>query len=252
MRPEKKYKSSNPVALVTGGARRLGRHIALRLAREGFDIIVLHHSTSAAKVKKEVENSGRMCVTIKADITSLSAIRQAVRAAVRRMGRIDVLVNNAGIFIDAAWNAFDEKVWDKTLATNLKGPAFLMQEVAKVMRRHGGGSIINIASLGGIQPWAKHIPYSISKAGLIMSTRCFARALAPSIRVNAIAPGTIIMGGEEDRKLKHVPVDKIPLRRNGVPEDITDLVAFLATQGGYITGQVIAVDGGRTIVSPGE
>ena len=252
MRSKKKYKSSRPVALVTGGARRLGRHIALRLAREGFDIVVLRHTTSAVKVKKEVESYGRKCVTIKADMTSINAIRRAIRTAVKRLRRIDVLVNNAGIFIDAAWDAFDEKLWDKTIATNLKGPAFLMQEVAKVMLRHGGGSIINIASLGGIQPWAKHIPYSISKAGLIMSTRCFARALAPSIRVNAIAPGTIIMEGEENGKLKHVPVDKIPLQRNGVPEDITDLIAFLATRGKYITGQVIAVDGGRTIVSIGE
>ncbi len=252
MRPKRKYKSSRPVALVTGGARRLGRHIALRLAHEGFDIVVLHHTTSAAKVKKEIASYGRRCVTIKADITSTGAFRRAISTAVKHFNRIDVLVNNAGIFIDAAWDTFDEKLWDKTIATNLKGPAFLMQEAAKVMLRHGGGSIINIASVGGLQPWAKHIPYSISKAGLIMSTRCFARALAPAIRVNAIAPGTIFMKGEENRKRKHLPVDKIPFRRNGVPEDITDLVAFLATRGKYITGQIIAVDGGRTLVPIGE
>jgi NAD(P)-dependent dehydrogenase (short-subunit alcohol dehydrogenase family) len=204
------------------------------------------------KVKKEIEEIGRKCVTVKADLTSMPAIRRAFRIALRQYGRIDLLVNNAGLFIDAAWNSFDEKLWDKTIATNLTAPTFLMQEVAKIMIRNGGGSIINIASVGGLQPWAKHIPYSISKAGLIMSTRCFARALAPSIRVNAIAPGTIIIAGEEHRKLKHIPIDKIPLRRNGTPDDITDLVAFLATRGDYITGQVIAVDGGRTIVPIGE
>lgn len=185
-------------------------------------------------------------------MTSINAIRRIVRTVVKRLKRIDVLVNNAGIFIDAAWDTFDEKLWDKTIATNLKGPTFLIQEVAKVMRRYGGGSIINIASVGGLQPWKKHIPYSISKAGIIMSTRCFARALAPSIRVNAIAPGTIIMEGEENRELKHLPVKKIPLQRNGTPEDIADLVAFLTAKGTYITGQVIAVDGGRTIVPIGE
>lgn len=252
MRSQKKHTIVVPVALVTGGARRLGRHIALRLAHEGFDIIILHHTTSAAKVKKEVEGYGRTCVTIKADMTSLNALRRAVRTAVKHFNRLDVLVNNAGIFADAEWNVFDEKLWDKTIATNLKGPVFLMQEVAKVMLRHGGGSIINIASLGGLQPWSKHIPYSVSKAGIIMSTRCFARALAPSIRVNAIAPGTIIMEGEEEGNLKHIPVDKIPLRRNGTPDDITDLVVFFAKSGRYITGQVVAVDGGRTIVPIGD
>jgi pteridine reductase len=252
MRSRKRHTTQAPIALVTGGARRLGRHIALRLAREGFDLIIFHHSTSAVKVKKEIEEIGRKCVTVKADLASLQEIRRALRIALRHYGRIDLLVNNAGIFIDRAWNSFDEEMWNKTITTNLTAPTFLMQEVAKIMIQNGGGSIINIASVGGLQPWACHIPYSISKAGLIMSTRCFARALAPSIRVNAIAPGTIIIAGEENRELKHVPIEKIPLRRNGTPDDITDLVVFLATRGTYITGQVIAVDGGRTIVPLGE
>jgi len=242
----------NRVALVTGGARRLGRQIAVRLAREGFDLVIVHHSTSAVKVKKEIERIGRRCVTFRADLRSIPAIRRALRFTLRQYGRVDLLVNNAGIFADAAWNAFDEKLWDTIIATNLKAPTFMMQEVANVMLRQGGGSIINIASVGGLQPWANHIPYSISKAGLIMSTRCFARALAPSVRVNAIAPGTIIIEGEENMRLKHIPVDRIPLGRNGNPDDITDLVAFLSTRGDYITGQVIAVDGGRTLLPIGE
>jgi pteridine reductase len=212
MRYQEKNNDVTPVALVTGGARRLGRQIALRLAREGFDLIIFHHSTSAVKVKTEIEGIGRGCVTIKADLTSLREVRRAMRVALRRFKTIDLLVNNAGIFVDAVWNSFDEKMWNRTIATNLTAPTFLMQEVAQIMVRNGGGSIINIASLGGLQPWARHIPYSISKAGLIMSTRCFARALSPLIRVNAIAPGTIIIEGEEQKDLKHIHGRKRRLR----------------------------------------
>ncbi len=241
-----------PVALVTGGARRLGRYIALRLAKEGFRIALTYNLTSPKKVLKEIELSGVDSFAVRMNVRHTNKISSAVSSIVDRFGRIDVLVNNAGLFFDARWDEFDEETWDALLQTNLKGPTFLMQAVSRVMLRQGNGRIINIASLGGLQPWSRHIPYSISKAGLIMSTRCFARALAPTIKVNAIAPGSIIMKGEEDRSVKHIAKKKIPLQRYGTPDDITDLVAFLATKGNYITGQIIAVDGGRSLVPMGE
>ncbi len=252
MKKERSSLSAPPVALVTGGARRLGRHIAIRLAREGFRVAVTYNLSSPQRVLQEIEMMGSSHYAVKVNNRNTARIAAAVGDIASHFGRIDVLVNNAGLFFDAQWDAFDEDAWDALLQTNLKGPTFYMQAVAKVMLAQRKGKIINIASLGGLQPWSRHIPYSVSKAGLIMSTRCFARALAPHVTVNAIAPGTIIMKDEEDPDVKHIPLKKIPLQRYGSPEDITDLAVFLATKGDYITGQVITVDGGRSIVPVGE
>jgi 3-oxoacyl-[acyl-carrier protein] reductase len=239
------------VALVTGSGRRLGRQIAIALAEAGFDIVVNYNQSKdeAKKTLRKVEEFGREAIAIKADITNSGQVRKMVEKAIEKFGQIDVLVNNAAIFPKPVkfWEITDE-LWDRVIDTNLKGQFLCSREVVKYMLERKKGKIINIASLGGLQVWTEHIAYNVAKAGLIMLTKAMAKALAPYITVNAIAPGTIIIPGEETGEIKHISERKIPLKRYGKPSDITDVVVFLATKGDYITGQVIAVDGGRSIL----
>lgn len=236
------------VALVTGAGRRLGRAIALALHREGYALVVHHHRSGegARELVAKIRSAGGEAVAVRGDITSVREVKKVFSAALKNFGRIDLLVNNAAIFRGSTVTGTTEKTWDETLDTNIKGTFFCSQAAARVMNRRGGGVIINIASLGGIQAWTKHAAYSVSKAGVIMLTRILAKSLAPKVRVNAIAPGTIIMPGEETG-LKHIPRRKIPLRSHGNSSDVTDLVVFLATKATHITGQVFTVDGGRSI-----
>jgi 3-oxoacyl-[acyl-carrier protein] reductase len=243
--------SDRNVALVTGSGRRLGRQIALALARAGFDIVINYNRSrdEAKEAVRWIRELGRDVISVKADITRSSQVKRMVERAIEKFGHIDVLVNNAAIFPKPKkfWEITDE-MWDYVLNTNLKGQFLCSREVVKFMLRRKRGRIINIASLGGVQVWTEHIAYNVAKAGLIMLTRAMARALAPHITVNAIAPGTIIIPGEETGEIEHIPEHLIPLKRYGEPSDIADLVVFLATKGDYITGQVILVDGGRSIL----
>jgi len=239
------------VALITGSGRRLGRQIAIALAEAGFDIVINYNQSrdEAVKTLAKVKQMGREAIMIKADITKSAQVRRMVEKAIEKFGQIDVLVNNAAIFPKPVkfWEISDE-LWDYVIDTNLKGQFLCSREVVKFMLERRKGKIINIASLGGLQVWTEHIAYNVAKAGLIMLTKAMAKALAPYINVNAIAPGTIIIPGEESGEIKHIPEHKIPLKRYGKPSDITELVVFLATRGDYITGQVIFVDGGRSIL----
>ncbi len=239
------------VALVTGSGRRLGRQIAIALAEAGFDIVVNYNQSGdeAKKTLQRIKELGRDVIAIKADITKSNQVKKMIEKAIEKFGQIDVLVNNAAIFPKPVkfWEITDE-LWDYVIDTNLKGQFLCSREVVKFMLERKKGKIINIASLGGLQVWTEHIAYNVAKAGLIMLTKAMAKALAPYITVNAIAPGTIIIPGEESGEIKHIPEHKIPLKRYGKPSDITDLVVFLATKGDYITGQVIPVDGGRSIL----
>jgi NAD(P)-dependent dehydrogenase (short-subunit alcohol dehydrogenase family) len=158
-----------------------------------------------------------------------------------------LLVNNAGVFFAAKWDQLCEDDWDKVLGINLKGAFFCAQAAARVMRRQGHGRIVIISSLGGLQAWPDYIHYCASKAGAISLTRSLAKALAPHIQVNSVAPGTILFPGEKrDAKMKRI-IRSTPLRKAGRPEDIAEMVLFLATQSDFITGQVFAVDGGESI-----
>lgn len=248
MRP-KPEPGRSPAAVVTGAGVRLGRAIAIALHREGYAVAV-HFNRSkrgAGDVVRLIRSEGGRAIAVRADIRRAAGARSVVAAARKEFGRIDLLVNNAAVFRAATVRTATERTWDEALDTNLKGMFFCSQAAARVMDRTGrGGAIINIASAGGLAAWPGYVPYSVSKAGVVMLTKCLARGLAPSIRVNAIAPGTILLENER-RRATLMPIRRIPLRRYGSAADITELVVFLAKRAGYLTGQIIAVDGGRTI-----
>ena len=165
-------------------------------------------------------------------------------AVEKEFGRLDILVNNAGMFFSAKFEELTEEQWDRILDTNLKSQFLCSQAAAPMLRRSGHGRIINFASLGGLLAWPAYTHYCVSKAGVIMLTRCLARALAPEITVNAIAPGTISFPGDAP-ELAEDYIRRAPLQRTGTAKDIDDAVVYLA-QSAFITGQVIVVDGGRT------
>ena len=165
--------------------------------------------------------------------------------AERAFGRLDILVNNAGMFFPAPFEQLTEEQWDTILDTNLKSQFLCAQAAAPLLKRHGRGAIINLSSLGGLLAWPKYTHYCVSKAGVVMLTRCLARALAPEITVNSVAPGTISFPGEPPDEAY---IRRAPLRKTGTAADVADAVAFLA-QSESITGQVIVVDGGRTLAS---
>jgi pteridine reductase len=234
------------VALVTGAAKRIGRAVALRLAREGADVVVHYHTSKseAEEAVAEVAALGRKGVALQADLCDVSQIRRLFSQAGERFGRLDILVNNAANFVPAGLDDTTEKSWDIVLGTNLKAPFFCAQAAATLLRK-SGGIIINFADIGGILPWPGYIPHCASKAGVIMLTKCLAKALAPEVRVNAIAPGTITMS-EDPSEWEADFIRRAPLRRAGATEDVTDAVSYIVNAK-FMTGQVLALDGGRTL-----
>ena len=237
------------VVLVTGGGRRIGRVIALTFARAGADVAVNYFNSGAEALRtlKEIQALGRSAIALRADVSKPAEVRRMFSQLQRRFHRLDVLVNNAGIFFPVRWDRLSEKDWDRVLEINLKGPFFAAQAAAKMMLARKRGHIINISSLGGLQAWPSYMHYCASKAGNIMLTRCLARALAPRIRVNSIAPGTILFPDEERTPALRRSIRGTPLKRPGRPEDIAEMALCLATHGDYITGQVFVVDGGQSI-----
>ena len=235
------------VALVTGAAKRIGRSVALRLASEGADVIVNYRSSrmEADEAVAQISATGRRAVAIQADVAKRADVLAMFTAIEREFGRLDILVNNAGMFFPGKFDELTEEQWDTILDSNLKSQFLCSQAAAPMLRRSGHGRIINFASLGGLLAWPAYTHYCVSKAGVIMLTRCLARALAPEITVNAVAPGTISFPGDAPEIAEDF-IRRTPLRRTGGPEDIDDAVIFLA-QSPFITGQVIIVDGGRTL-----
>ncbi|HKS66644.1 MAG TPA: SDR family oxidoreductase [Candidatus Acidoferrales bacterium] len=233
------------VALVTGAAKRIGRSIALQLAEAGADVAVNYLSSKpeADEVVGEVERMGRKAVAVQGDVSRKADVQRIFAAVEKAFGRLDILVNNAGMFFAAKFEELTEEQWDRIMNANLKSQFLCSQAAAPVMRRQGRGCIVNISSLGGILAWPAFTHYCVSKAGVIMLTRCLARGLAPEIRVNSVAPGTIQFTGEaQDDDY----IQRAPLRRTGKGDDIAQAVVYLATAD-FVTGQVIAVDGGRML-----
>jgi pteridine reductase len=234
------------VALVTGAAKRLGRGVALRLAEGGADVIIHYHSSKvdAQSAVAEIEKLGRRSCAISAELTNVADIKRLFDEAAKQFGRLDILVNSAANFLPSSIVSTTEEIWDASLDTNLKAPFFCAQAAAPLLRRTKG-TIINFADTGGLLGWPGYIAHSVSKAGVVMLTKTLAKALAPEVRVNAIAPGTITMAGDPPEWEADF-VKLAPLRRTGAPSDVADAVAFLV-HSEFITGQVLVIDGGRTL-----
>ena len=228
------------VVLVTGAARRIGRGIALHLHREGARVAI-HYHTSEAEARQTAQECGGAPL-FGANLERVAEIESMFREVERQCGRLDGLVNNAARFTLRDPLEITEADWDFIHSVNLKATFFCCQNGARLMRKTGGGRIVNISSLGGIRPWALHAHYCASKAGVIMLTRALAKALAPEITVNSVAPGVIPFGELDDRA--RAMVKATPARRGGTAEEIAEAVAFFLKASEFITGQVMAVDGG--------
>jgi NAD(P)-dependent dehydrogenase (short-subunit alcohol dehydrogenase family) len=237
------------VALVTGGGKRIGRAIALTLGRAGADVIVNYNQSreGALATVREIAAGGVRAVALRADVSRPKQVTAMFRVVEKKFGRLDMLVNNAGVFFPRKWDELEEKDFDRVLGANLKGPFFCAQAAARMMMRQGQGNIINISSLGGLQAWPSYMHYCASKAGLISLTRSLAKALAPTIRVNSVAPGTILFPDEERTATIRKIIRTTPLHKAGGAADIAEMVLYLATHSEFITGQVFVVDGGKSI-----
>ncbi len=234
------------VALITGGAKRIGRSIALRFAADGATIVVsyLKSKSDAEALVAEVSQGGGKALALQADVSKRADVQRLISEVERQLGRLDILVNNAGMFFPVKFTEITDEQWNQIMDANLKSQFLCSQIAAPIMKRQGRGRIINLSSLGGFLAWPGYTHYCVSKAGSVMLTRCMARALAPEILVNSIAPGTIQFPGEApDEEYIH----RAPLHRTGTGDDIASAAAYLATAA-FVTGQVLVVDGGRMLV----
>jgi NAD(P)-dependent dehydrogenase (short-subunit alcohol dehydrogenase family) len=236
---------SGKTALVTGAAKRLGRATALALASAGANVAITYRTSRAEAVKtaEELRSLGIEAVALKCDITDERSVRETLKLTVKQFGRLDVLVNNAANYETAEFSDITVAQWDFIFASNVRGP-FLVSREARGYLDETRGKIINLGSLGGLRPWADHAHYCSSKAALHMLTRVMAKALAPRIAVNAVAPGMIDLGEASAAAFMRKMARKTPMQRNGQAQDISQAVLFFAQASHFITGQILAVDGG--------
>lgn len=251
-RPASSPAPSAPVALITGGARRIGAAIAATLHEAGYNIALHYrHSTGEAQALTEKFNQQRSnsAMSFAADLNQLNEIQQLAREVLQTWQRLDVLINNASSFFPTPLEKATEAQWNDLMNSNLKAPFFLAQAFADELRRHAG-CIINIADIHADRPLRQHPIYCAAKAGNVMLSKSLARELAPQVRVNGIAPGAILWPEQEgptDEFAQQEILRKIPLGRSGNPQDIARTVKFLVQDAPYITGQIITVDGGRSL-----
>jgi NAD(P)-dependent dehydrogenase (short-subunit alcohol dehydrogenase family) len=236
-------KLQDKVALVTGGAKRIGKGIAFALAGEGANIAITYRDSvdEARETARELEDYGIRAAAVHANLHQPESIRSAVAKVASDFGRLDILVNNAGVFETAALENISVEQWDTMFDTNTRAP-FLVAQAAHPYLKAAHGRIINIGSLGGIHPWPTHGHYCTSKAALHMLTQVMSKAFAPEISVNCVAPGMIAIG-EPSAEYEHF-AHKTPMKRNGTVEEVAQAALFFATGPHFITGQVLGVDGG--------
>lgn len=243
---------SNPVVLVTGAARRIGAEISRTFHQRGFDVALhCHHSIQDANTLAQELNTVRenSATVYQAQLTDISAIKMMVQKILSWRKKINVLVNNASSFYPTDLDDANEEQWDELIGSNLKGPYFLCQAVAPTLQKHNG-SIVTISDIYARNPLKGYSIYCIAKAGNAMLTKSLAKELAPKVRVNGIAPGVILWPNTDDQMsdtIKQQVIENVPLKRTGNPEDVAHAALFLATSANYMTGQIIAVDGGSSL-----
>lgn len=235
------------VALVTGAAHRVGRALTLALAREGADIALHYHGSAdaAARTAGELEAMGRRVALLQADLGEADEADGLAERAVAELGRLDVLVNSASLFESARLLDVTAEAWDRVMAVNLRAP-FLLTRSAAPHLAEGGGVVINIADLAGLQSWPAFPHHGVSKAGLIHLTRVSARSLGPAVRVNCVVPGTVLPPEDYTEEQVAASVDRTVLKRVGQPRDVEEAMLFLI-RSDFATGSVVVVDGGRML-----
>jgi len=234
------------IVLITGGAVRVGRAITVELIEAGATVFChyYHSEKDAHELKKDFPSIS----LIKGNLKEINTIGLLVREVVKKSGTIDILINNAAIFLKTPLGSVTEKDWDNLFAINLKPHFFLSQEIGKIMMKNKSGKIINIADTSGLRPWPSYIPYSVTKSGMIALTKGLAKALAPFVQVNCINPGPVLMPDTYSNEQISLAIEKTLLKRAGSPKDISAAVKFLIEDGDYITGLILSVDGGRSIL----
>ena len=240
----------NKVALVTGSARRIGAQTVRILHESGYNVII-HYRRSAEEAEKLAAtlNGQRndSAKTLQADLLDIPALPELAAAAIACWGRLDVIINNASAFYPTEVGEITEKDWDILVGSNLKAPLFLCQAAAEELKKNNG-CIVNMVDIHADRPLKHYMVYSVAKAGLVALTRSLARELGPQVRANAVAPGAILWPEEPHHDAKHQEIiQRTALKREGEPMDIARTIRFLVMEAPYITGQVIAVDGGRTL-----
>lgn len=236
---------SGRTVLVTGAAKRLGRATALASAERGANVAITYRQSAreAQALVRELAKFGGEALAVRCDITDEKSVQEMVKEVVRELGGIDVLVNNAAIYETVEFEKISVAQWDAIFASNTRGPFLVSREALPYLRKRKG-RIINMGSLGGLRPWATHAHYCSSKAAVHMLTKVMAKALAPEIAVNAVAPGMIDLGEKSAAAFMRKMKTQTPMKRNGTGADIAAAVMFFATAPHFITGQVLAVDGG--------
>ncbi len=240
-------RASGPVALVTGGAVRLGRALSLGLAEAGYDVVVHYHSSDgeARDLRDRIHGMGRRAALARGDLRDPEAPPALVSVARDTFGRLDLLVNNAATFAAGPLEDVDAAGWDAVMNVNARAPHLLVRAAADLLRA-SRGSVVNLVDLSAFQAWAEYPHHAVSKAALAHLTRVQARAFAPEVRVNAVAPGAVLLPDHYPAERREALRRAAPLQRLGTPEDVVQAVLFLA-RAPYVTGQILAVDGGRLV-----
>lgn len=240
---------SGRAVLITGGARRVGAAIARKLHAAGAHVVVhCRRSREEADALARELNAARArsAAVAQADLLDVAQLPRLIEEAMRAFGRLDVLINNASTFYPTPIGQITPAAWDDLIGSNLRAPAFLAQAAAPALRA-ARGLVLNMADIHGTRPLKDHPVYSTAKAGLIMLTKALARELAPEVRVNAIAPGPVLWPENADEQRKAKVIDSTLLKRAGSPEDVARAALFFAVDAPYVTGQILAVDGGRSV-----
>jgi pteridine reductase len=245
-------KLDGTVALVTGGAKRVGRAIVLELAQAGCDVAI-HYRSSRAEAERlaaHVADGGRRTATIAGDLHDPASWPEIIRQTVDALGRLDILVNNASVFLTGQPDCiedFSQDQWESVLRINTVAPMALCHHAQPHLEAHGSGRIINLCDIWAEKPRPDRLAYCVSKAALEALTKGLAKALAPAILVNGVAPGIAIFPDEYNEEKRKKLTGRVPLAREGTPEEVARLVRFLVESGDYITGQMIPIDGGRSL-----